>query len=194
MPATGRSAMLDRIGATTHEGEPGMANEDGVFLLVGAYASVADAQADYDVVKDLHAEKVVGGFDAAVITKDDNGKVHVNKDETSTRKGAWGGAGVGALVGLLFPPALIGSAAVGAAVGGFGGHLWRGMSRSDLKDLGELLDEGEAGLVVIGDWRLEERIDELLRHAERREAKELRDLDRAETEEQLGALMSGQGS
>jgi uncharacterized membrane protein len=194
MPATGRSAMLDRIGATTHEGEPGMANEDGVFLLVGAYASVADAQADYDVVKDLHAEKVVGGFDAAVITKDDNGKVHVNKDETSTRKGAWGGAGVGALVGLLFPPALIGSAAVGAAVGGFGGHLWRGMSRSDLKDLGELLDEGEAGLVVIGDWRLEERIDELLRHAERREAKELRDLDRAETEEQIGALMSGQGS
>jgi hypothetical protein len=67
------------------------------------------------------------------------------------------------------------------------------MSRSDMKDLGELLDEGQAGLVVIGDWRLEERIDELLRHAERREAKELRALDRAETEEQIGALMSGQG-
>ena len=171
-----------------------MANEDSTFLLVGAYASVADAQADYDVVKELHAQKVVGGFDAAVITKDDKGKVHVNKDETATRKGAWGGAGVGALVGLIFPPALIGSAAVGAAVGAFGGHLSRGLSRSDMKDLGNLLDGGEAGLVVIGDWRLEQRIDELLRHAERRQAKELCDIDRAETEEQIGAVMSGQGS
>jgi uncharacterized membrane protein len=170
-----------------------MANEDGVFLLVGAYESKADAELDYEVVKDLHANRVIGGFDAAIITKDEDGKVRVNKDETSTRKGAWGGLGVGALVGILFPPSLIASAAVGAAVGGFGGHLWKGMSRSDMKDLGELLDEGQAGLVVIGDWRLEERIDELLRHAERREAKELRALDRAETEEQIGALMSGQG-
>jgi len=185
--------MVARTG-TTWTREIGVANEDGVFLLVGAYASVDEARADYEMVKDLHATKVIGGFDAAVITKDDEGKVHVNKDETSTRKGAWGGAGVGALVGLLFPPSLIATAAVGAAVGGFGGHLWRGMSRSDMKDLGELLDEGQAGLVVIGDWRLEERIDELLRHAERREAKELRALDRAETEQQISELMSGQGS
>jgi len=171
-----------------------VANQDGVFLLVGAYENKVDAELDYEVVKDLHANRVIGGFDAAIITKDDEGKVHVNKDETSTRKGAWGGLGVGALVGLLFPPSLIASAAVGAAVGGVGGHLWKGMSRSDMKDLGELLDEGQAGLVVIGDWRLEERIDELMRHAEKREAKELRDLDRAETERQISDLMSGQGS
>ena len=69
---------------------------------------------------------------------------------------------MGALVGLIFPPALIGSAAVGAAAGAFGGHLSKGMSRSDMKDLGDLLEAGEAGLVVIGDWRLEERIDELM--------------------------------
>jgi uncharacterized membrane protein len=171
-----------------------VANEDGVFLLVGAYESKADAEMDYEVVKDLHANRVIGGFDAAVITKDDDGKVRVNKDETATRKGAWGGLGVGALVGLLFPPSLIATAAVGAAVGGVGGHLWKGMSRSDMKDLGELLDEGQAGLVVIGDWRLEERMEELLRHAEKREAKELRALDRADTERQISELMSGQAS
>ena len=94
-----------------------MAKEDNTFLLVGAYASVDDAQADYEVIKELHFNRVIGGFDAAVITKDHEGKVHVNKDETGTRKGAWGGAGVGALVGLIFPPALIGSAVVGATVG-----------------------------------------------------------------------------
>jgi uncharacterized membrane protein len=171
-----------------------MANEDSTFLLVGAYASVDDAKADYEVVKALHAERVIGGFDAGVITKDDEGKVHVNKDETGTRKGAWGGAGVGALVGLIFPPAIIGSAVVGAAVGAFGGHLSKSLSRSEMKDIGDLLENGEAALVVIGDWRLEERIDELLRHAERREAKELRDLDRAAAEAQIGEMMSGQGS
>jgi uncharacterized membrane protein len=171
-----------------------MANEDSTFVVVGTYAGEGDAQADYEVVKALHAEGVVGGFDAAVITKDDKGKVHVNKDETSTRKGAWGGAGVGALIGLVFAPAVIGTAAVGAAVGAFGGHLAKGMSRSEMKEIGDLLNEGEAALVVIGDWRLEERIEELMSNAERREAKELRDVDKAETEQQLGAMMSGQGS
>ena len=171
-----------------------MAREDGVFLLVGEYASTDDAKADYEIVKDLHAAGVIGGFDAAVITKDDDGKVKVNKDETSTRKGAWGGAGVGALVGILFPPSLIASAAVGAVAGGFGGHLWRGMSRGDMKDVGEMLDDGEAALVVIGDWRLEERIDELMRHAQKREAKELRDVERAEAEAEIGKMMSGQGA
>ena len=31
------------------------------------------------------------------------------------------------------------AAVVGAAVGGVGGHLWRGMSRSDVKEFGELI-------------------------------------------------------
>jgi uncharacterized membrane protein len=171
-----------------------MAKEDNTFLIVGAYASVDDARADYEVVKELHAEGVIGGYDAAVITKDDKGKVHVNKDETSTRKGAWGGAGVGALVGLIFAPAVIGTAAVGAAVGALGGHLAKGMSRADMKDLGDLLEAGEAGLVVIGDSRLQERVDELLSNAERTEAKELSDVEGAETEKQVGKATSEQGS
>lgn len=193
MPSADRAAMLEESGTTTLKGAV-MANEDSTFLLVGAYTSLDDAKADYEVVKALHAERVIGGFDAGVITKDDEGKVHVNKDETGTRTGAWGGAGVGALLGLIFPPAIIGSAVVGAAVGAFGGHLSKSLSRSEMKDIGDLLENGEAALVVIGDWRLEERIDELLRHAERREAKELRDLDRAAAEAQIGGMMSGQGS
>jgi hypothetical protein len=66
---------------------------------------------------------------------DDKGKVHVNKDETATRHGAWGGAAAGAVIGILFPPSIIGTAIVGAAVGGVSGHLWRGMSRNDVKEL-----------------------------------------------------------
>ena len=113
-----------------------------MFIYIGTYPSEAAARADYDIVKDLHAAGAVGTYDASVVTKDESGKVHVNKDETSTRHGAWGGAGVGALVGLLFPPTIIAGAAVGAAVGGVGGHLWKGMSRADVKEFGELIDAG----------------------------------------------------
>jgi uncharacterized membrane protein len=68
-----------------------MAKADATFIYVGTYPSEDAAQADYDVVKDLHAAGAVGTYDAGVVTKDPDGKVHVNKDETATRRGAWGG-------------------------------------------------------------------------------------------------------
>jgi uncharacterized membrane protein len=101
----------------------------------------------------------------------------------STRYGAWGGAAVGALVGILFPPSIIGSAVLGAAVGGVGGHLWHGMSRSDVKEFGELIDQGQAALVIVGESKLEQALDKAALRAEKRVAKELnvspKDVDRA---------------
>ena len=94
-----------------------------VFLYAATYDEIADAEADYEAVFDLHALGAIGTFDSAVIRKDEDGKVHVTKTEKPTQHGAWTGAGVGALVGILFPPALIGSAVVGATAGGVIGHL-----------------------------------------------------------------------
>src|SRR5262249_26954581 len=128
-----------------------MAEPDGVFLFIGTYPDEASAQADYSVVKALKDLDAIGKFDAAVVTKDAHGKVHINKDETSTRRGAWAGVGVGAVIGILFPPSLLASGAVAGVVGGFAGHLWGGLSRKDVKELGDLIDEGGAALLVIGD-------------------------------------------
>ena len=150
-----------------------MAKADGMFLFIGTYADEAAARDDYAIVKDLHAEDVVGTYDAAVITKDSSGKVHVNKDEMATRHGGWGGAAAGAVIGILFPPAIIGSALVGGAIGGIGGHLWRGLSRSDVKELGELIDSGEAALMVIGASTLEAALDKAKLKAEKHVAKQL---------------------
>jgi len=72
----------------------------------------------------------------------------------ATRHGAWV-ARVGALVGILFPPSIIASAAVGAAVGGVSGHLWRGISRADVKEFGDIIDEGQAALVIVGESTLQ---------------------------------------
>ena len=119
-----------------------MAEDETTFIFVATYGNEDDAQADYEVVKELYAADAIGNFDAAVIRKDADGKVHVNKDETATRKGAWGGAAVGAVVGILFPPSILATAGVGALAGGLGGHFLKGLSRKEVKELGEQLDSG----------------------------------------------------
>ncbi len=171
-----------------------MGRESETFLYLGVYLDPLHARADFDAVKDLHALGVIGTYDSAVITKEADGKLHMSKDSIPTRKGAWGGIGVGAILGLLFPPSIIVSAAIGGVVGGFGMHLWKGLSRGDLKDLGEALDEGQAALLVIGDWRLEEQMEKAFSHAERRLVREIKGLERAEAEAELGRLMSGSGT
>jgi uncharacterized membrane protein len=160
-----------------------MAKPDAVFIYIGTYPSEAAARDDYDVVKDLHAAGAIGTYDAAVVTKDAAGQVHVNKDEMATRHGAWGGAAAGAVVGILFPPSIIGSALVGAAVGGVSGHLWRGMSRSDVKEFGEIIDQGQAALIIVGESKLQQALDKAALRAEKHVARELdvstRDVDQA---------------
>ncbi|HEY7173797.1 MAG TPA: DUF1269 domain-containing protein [Micromonosporaceae bacterium] len=160
-----------------------MAKSEQTFIYVGTYSDEALARGDYEAIRDLHSAGALGTYDAAVVTKDYQGKVHVNKDETATRHGAWGGAAAGAVVGLLFPPAVIGTAVVGAAVGGVSGHLWRGMSRADVKEFGDIIDTGQAALVVVGESKLDEAIDKASLRAEKHIAKELgvstKDIDKA---------------
>jgi uncharacterized membrane protein len=155
-----------------------------VFVYAATYADRDDALADYDALIDLHQAKLVGTYDVAVITKDADGKVHVMKHEKPTQHGAWGGIAVGALLGIVFPPSIIGTAALGGVVGGVGGHLRKGMSRGDVKELGELLEEGQAALIVIGESRVEEELDKALTRAAKAIEKEL-DADREELKREL---------
>ena len=58
------------------------------------------------------------------------------------------------------------------------------MSRGDAKELGELLEEGQAALIVVGESRLEEQLDKALTRAEKSIEKEL-DADAKEFEREL---------
>jgi len=162
-----------------------------VFVYAGLYDNVGDAEADYEAVFELHALGAIGTFDSAVIRKDEDGKVHVSKTEKPTQHGAWTGAGVGAIVGILFPPALIGSAVVGATAGGLIGHLRGGVSRGDLRDLGEDLEPGGAAVLVIGESKIQEELEKAMERTDRiieqeieADAEELqRELDAAAAED-----------
>ncbi len=157
---------------------------DTFVVFVGVYASDEDAEADYPLVKDLHVEEgLLDAYDAAVISKRDNGKVKITKKhETPTRVGGVLGGGVGLATGLvvaLFPFAAIGGGLVAATTGGgallgaVAGHAALGMSRHDLKELGESLDAGQAGLIVVGVSDMGARVESAMQHAETIEKKEL---------------------
>jgi uncharacterized membrane protein len=158
---------------------------DTFFAFIATYDSVDDAKADYDAVKALHVEAgLIDAYDAAVVEHKDGGKVKiVAKHETPTRAGGVLGGGVGLATGLviaLFPAAaigtglLVGTTTGGALLGSLAGHAAAGMSRKDLKEAGEHLDEGTAGLVVVGVSDMQSKIEHALKHAAKVEAKQLK--------------------
>jgi uncharacterized membrane protein len=170
---------------------------DTFVVYVGVYPSVEYAEADYQLVKDLHNKAgMMDAYDAAVIEKRENGKVHITKKhETPTRVGGVLGGGIGLATGLvvaLFPFAAIGggllaaTTAGGAVLGAVAGHAAAGMSRSDLKELGEYLDEGQAGLVVVGVAEMEDDIKRSMEKADKVETKEIK-ADTAEIEQDAKA-------
>lgn len=140
--------------------------KDTLYVIAAAYDDVDAAVADYEAIKALYREvRSSHDFDASVISKDEDGKVKiVKKHEQPTRHGAAVGLGWGLAAGVaaaLFPPVAIGIAgagAGGAAIGAVVGHATGGMSRGDLKDLGETLDAGQAGLVVVYETNLADQV------------------------------------
>ena len=91
-----------------------------------------------------------------------------------------GGAGLATgLVVALFPFAAIGGGLLavatggGAVLGAVAGHAAAGMSRKDLKDLGEHLDACEAGLVVVAVTDMGAEVERAMTQARKIEARQL---------------------
>jgi uncharacterized membrane protein len=132
---------------------------DTLYVLAASYDDVKDALAEYEAIK--AAYRHVGSshdFDATVIAKDEAGKVDlVRRHDEPTRHGTavglnWGLA-AGAVAALFPAVGIFGALAVGggagAALGAVAGHAGAGMTRADLMTLGQVLDDGDAGLVVV---------------------------------------------
>ncbi|HXY32079.1 MAG TPA: DUF1269 domain-containing protein [Gemmatimonadaceae bacterium] len=152
---------------------------DTYVILACQYDDEADAVADYDAVRKLYTDlHMIDTYDAAVLTRGADGKVEiVKKVEEPTRQGGAKGMFIGLAVGAivaLFPAAAVGaallggSAALGAGIGAVAGHVVGGMKRSDLKELGELLDRGTSGLIVVAAADVEARVDAAVTQAKKR--------------------------
>ena len=109
-----------------------------VDLYVAAYLDPDAARADWDVIKRLAADDTIKVEGLVLVSRRSDGKIHVDDNFHTARKGAaWGAVG-GAIIGLIFPPTLLAGALVGAGAGlGIGGlvsHGEKAAIKADVED------------------------------------------------------------
>ena len=157
-----------------------MAEPDGVFVFLGVYDELAEAQADFDSIKVLKHEKFLGGYESALVEKTLDEKIKViNTDATERTWAAKVGAISGAAIAVIFPPSLLVGALAGAGVGALAGNFRRGMKKGDVKALAEALEPGQAAVIVIAETTVEEGLEHLMKRA-KKIMKEQVDIEAAE--------------
>jgi uncharacterized membrane protein len=141
---------------------------DPVYVYIAGFGSVEDARSDFKEVKRLNQEGKLDSLDAALVFKDEDGKVHLRKREHRTVQGVWRGFAAGALVGVLLPPAMPVTATMNATRAGSMAYMIKGMPRGKVKELGEALEAGEAALVLLSGSPVEAQLDSTLTRADRK--------------------------
>jgi uncharacterized membrane protein len=94
--------------------------------------------------------------DAAVVVRRADGKVKFEETaDPSGKKWAKRGAIAGGLVGLIFPPSILVSAAVGGAGGGIWGKIRdKGFDDAELRRVGDSLPPGGSAIIAIAEDRV----------------------------------------
>lgn len=170
-------------------------------VLAARYDSLSPAEADYQAVYEFYLlSGLLDAYDAAVVTRDDTGMVRIaGKHERQTRQGGWRELGTGLAAGTLaalFPAIGLSATSLPGGAGSAGltaiaGHITAGLTRAGLKDLGELLDEGHSGLVVVAGSDLGDRVQQAIGHASGLTRQQLR-VDEALVERDIDAVAPGQ--
>ena len=114
-----------------------MTDQKTLLVYAATYDSVSDAETDLDAIEQLHKDKLIGSFDAAVIDKQD-GKPHVAKrmDRPHVR---------------VIPE-------------WFGGGT---LPRKELHEAAQELTAGQAGLIAVGEPTIEKALDKALTRADK---------------------------
>jgi uncharacterized membrane protein len=120
-------------------------------LVVGIYPSDENATVIFDMLKRMHSSTDITLIDAAKITKDQSGKVHVKEtEELTARKGATRGAVITGIFGLIYPPSLLASAAVGGGIGALVGRVRDiGLKGDKLKEIAAQLTPETVAIAVL---------------------------------------------
>jgi uncharacterized membrane protein len=113
---------------------------------VAVYDDVSSAERDWDALESAVQQQQVEIADAAMV-ENQHGEAVIMARKSHH---GWGkGAIVGAVVGVLFPPSILGAAVVGAGGGALLARMTRSLGRGKVKDLGETLDSGKLAIIVI---------------------------------------------
>jgi uncharacterized membrane protein len=113
---------------------------------IAMYDDHTAAEADYSALEGAAQAGQLEIADAALVNNQLGEAVILQRQSHH----GWGkGAVVGAVVGVLFPPSILATAAVGAGGGALIAHMHRALGRGKVKDLGEALDSGSIAIIVV---------------------------------------------
>jgi uncharacterized membrane protein len=120
-------------------------------LFVAAFKGEHDADEVLKGLKAARRERVIGIQNAAVLRRDQKGKLHIKETgDWGAGKGAAAGAAVGVAVGLLTGGTGLLAGAAAAAIGGVAAKLRdSGFSDARLKALGASLQPGTSAIVAV---------------------------------------------
>ena len=153
-----------------------MADDKPLVVYAGSYADGFEAETDFREIKAAHHAGLIDKYQSALFTKQDDGTVKVlNTDSTTRGSGAKWGLATGAVVGLLFPPSLIAGLIWGGGIGTLVGHLAKGWSHKDIKELGETLEVGQSGVVLVAETPSDLAAELILKRATKSQMKEIKD-------------------
>jgi uncharacterized membrane protein len=143
-------------------------SEVPVQLIVAAFQEEKAAKEALKALKEANKEGLIKIENAAVLRKDEKGKLHVKEthDMGGGKGAALGGVG-GAAVGLIAGAALAGPVVFGALVGGLVAKLRdSGFSDKRLESLGESLQPGSSAIVAVVEHTWVAKVEEALAEAE----------------------------
>ena len=108
-------------------------------LIVVGFHNKFEAEEGLLALRKMEKEHLIDLEDAAIVVKNEKGKVKIKQTNDLVSEGTISGSLWGALIGLLFLEPLLGLA-IGAASGALGGALQDiGVNDSFMKELGQTL-------------------------------------------------------
>jgi uncharacterized membrane protein len=138
-----------------------MSSSSTMEIFVATYGTEEGAGS---ALKDFKAAERAGSIDlidAAVVVHTAEDKVKLEETaDPSGKRWAKRGAVAGGIVGLIFPPSIIVSAAVGGGAGGIWGKIRdKGFKDEDLTEIGESLPPGTSAIIAVAEDRMVEQLE-----------------------------------
>ena len=126
-------------------------SDNPMFLYAGEYENVDDAKADLEVLKGV-APRACRWYLRRRRGHQDRRRQGKDRRQDREADPAWwvGWHGCWGSYGSDLPSLILVGGLLGAGAGALIGHLEGGMSRSDIKEVGEMLEDSEAALIVVG--------------------------------------------
>ena len=139
-----------------------------VQLIVAAFQNEDEAKEALKALKQAKKEGLIKIESAAVLRKDEKGKIHIKEThDMGGGKGAVLGGVGGAAVGLIAGAALAGPVVVGTLIGGLVAKLRdTGFANERLETLGESLQPGTSAIVAVVEHEWVAKVEEALAEVE----------------------------